>query len=177
MDGEDQQLGRPARGDNADRDGDLDSDLLRPSGAILAAQISLSNAIEQQALFGLGHDSTTYDLLVRLHLAPEHRLRAVDLCHQLLLSPSHVSRMLDRAERDGLVRRQPDPDDRRANQVFLTAEGERAVRHLAPRLHAVLDAAIFQTLDATEVDTLVDLLARIEAAARRVSLDGGNRQP
>lgn len=158
-------------GGNADRDGDLDSELLRPSGAMLAAQISLSNAIEQHALEGLEHDPTTFDLLVRLHLAPEHRLRAVDLCHQLLLSPSHVSRMLDRAEREGLVRREPDPDDRRANQVYLTADGEQAVRRLAPRLHAVLDAAIFQTLDPTEVDTLVDLLERIEAAARRVGGD------
>ncbi|MEL7210142.1 MAG: hypothetical protein AAGK32_18255, partial [Actinomycetota bacterium] len=84
-------------------EGTLDAALLRPSGALLATQIALSEAIRAGAVEGTGHDATTLDLLVRLDLAPDQRLRAVDLCRQLRLSPSHISRMLDRAEDAELV--------------------------------------------------------------------------
>jgi DNA-binding MarR family transcriptional regulator len=146
---------------------ELDPELLRPSGALLAAQIALSSAIDEYAVRPIGHDPTTSDLLVRLHLAPDNALRAVELCAQLLKSPSHISRRIDRAEAAGLVRRDPDPDDRRARLVVLTDAGRDVVARLAPRLVDVLDHAIFETLDASEIDTLVGLLARIEAGARR----------
>lgn len=144
----------------------LDGDLLRPSGALLGAQIALAAAIDRCAVEGIGHDPTIIDLLVRIQLAPDNRLRAVDLCNQLLLSPSHVSRVLDRAEDVGLVTREPDPGDRRASQIIITPEGRNIVDRFAPRLHAVLDHTIYQTLDSAEIDTLIGLLDRVEAAAR-----------
>ena len=133
---------------------------------MLAANISVSNAIERCAVAGLGHDRTILDLLVRLHLAPDNRLRAVDLCHQLMLSPSHISRMLDRAEADNLVKRAPHPNDRRANYVHLTEPGSKVIARLAPRMHSVLDAVIHQTLTPDEIDSLVDMLGRIDVAGR-----------
>ena len=145
---------------------DLAPEMLRPSGALLAAQIALGAAIEDRVMAGIDQDPTTADLLVRLHLAPGTSLRAVDLCSQLLKSPSHISRLVDRAEESGLVRREPDPDDRRAKLVVLTGEGRDVVAALAPRLLAVLDQAIFQTFDADEIDLFVSLLERVEAAAR-----------
>jgi len=42
------------------------------------------------------------------------------------LEPSTMTGLLDRMARDGLVQRRADPDDRRAQQVFLTDEGHRA---------------------------------------------------
>ena len=112
------------------------------------------------------HDPTTLDLLVRVDLAPEGRLRAADLSRQLMLSPSYVSRRLDRVEELGLARREPDPSDRRAQYVSLTQSGRRAVDDFAPRLEAVIDSIISQTLTSSETETLVALLARVESAAR-----------
>lgn len=143
----------------------MDSTTLRPSGALLAANIALGAAIERDAVDATDYDPTTLDLLVRIELEPSGRLRAVELVRQLSLSPSHVSRRLDRAERDGLVRREPDPDDRRASQVVLTAKGKRVADDFAPRLEAVIRRVIFDTLDPREIDTLVDLLDRITTAA------------
>ena len=145
--------------------GSLDTNLLRPSGALLAAQIALGGAIEREAVAGGPHDSTTLDLLIRLSLAPGHRLRAVELCGRLQLSPSHVSRMLDRAEASGLVAREPDVDDRRAKSVRITAAGLAAVSDFAPRLHAVLTDVIHDTLVPAEIETLIASLERIAAAA------------
>ncbi|MDX2380356.1 MAG: MarR family transcriptional regulator [Acidimicrobiia bacterium] len=145
---------------------DLDPEMLRPSGALLAAQIALGTAIDNGVIAASGTDATTADLLVRLHLAADHSLRAVELCRQLLKSPSHISRRIDRAEEEGFVRREPDPDDRRARLVVLTDAGREVVSRLAPLLTRVLRHSIFDTLDADEIDTLVDLLQRIEAGAR-----------
>ena len=138
---------------------------LRTSGAILAAHIALARLIDSEAVAPLGLDSTLVDLLVRLDQAPSHRLRAVQLSRQLLLSPSHISRMIDRAETSGLVERCPDPNDRRASQIVLTPAGRNVVYQFAPLLEAIIDRVIGQTLSAQEADTLVDLLGRIEATA------------
>jgi DNA-binding MarR family transcriptional regulator len=143
----------------------LEPELLRPSGALLATQIALSAAIDREAVAGTDHDPTTLDLLVRLELEPDHRLRAVELSRQLQLSPSHISRMLDRAESAGLVSRQPDPGDRRAKVVAITAAGRGVVDEFAPRLHQVLARAIHQALTPDEIDMLVGYLERIETAA------------
>jgi len=148
---------------------ELDVDRLRPSGALLATQLALSAAIERCAVEGTGHDATTMDLLVRLQLAPGHELRAVDLCDQLLKSPSHISRLLDRAEAAGLVSRQPDPADRRASLVRLGDDGREVVSRFGPRLQSVLDQSIHDVLDDGDIEVLVDLLERIEVAARSCS--------
>ena len=114
----------------------LDTDALAqhlaPSGALLAAQIALGAAIDRCAVSAMGHDATSIDLLVRLTLAPDPRLRAVELSEQMALSPSHISRMLDRSERAGLVQREPDPSDRRASQVTMTDAGQDVAARFAP---------------------------------------------
>ncbi|MEM9563160.1 MAG: MarR family transcriptional regulator [Actinomycetota bacterium] len=149
----------------SDHPTELDPSVLRPSGALLATQIALGAAIERHAVAPSEHDATTLDLLVRLDIGPEDGLRAAELCRQLKLSPSHISRMVDRAEAAGLVERRPDPVDRRAKVVVLTAAGRREVGRFAPRLHAVLDRVIHRVLSTEEIDRLVGYLERIEAAA------------
>ena len=143
----------------------LSDTTLRASGAMLSAQTALSRVIQTDAVDPTGHDATTLDLLVRLDQAPGRRLRAVELSRQLLMSPSHISRSIDRAEALGLVERGADPDDRRASQVSLTVEGHEVLVRFGPRLSDVLDRVIVQTLSASEIDVLVELLGRIEAAA------------
>ena len=139
---------------------------LRPSGALLAVQTALSKAIERDAVDPSGYDATTLDLLVRLKLAPDNQLRAVELCQQLLLSPSHISRRIDRAQHAGLVARHLDPNDRRARLVALSAAGSQVIDRFMPQLESVLQQIIFDTLTEPEIETLVELLNRIELAAR-----------
>lgn len=145
----------------------LSVETLRASGALLAAQTALSRLIDTEAVEPTDQDPTTIDLLVRLDQAPGHRLRAIELSRQLLMSPSHISRTIDRAEASGFVERGPDPDDRRASQVILTDDGREMLERFAPRLRAIIDRVIGQTLSADEVDTLVVLLDRINDAALR----------
>lgn len=144
---------------------------LRESGALLATQTALGRLIDVEAVDPTGHDATILDLMVRLDQASGSRLRAVELSRQLHMSPSHISRTIDRAESAGLVRRERDPDDRRASLVVLTADGREALGEFAPRLQSIIDRVIGDTLTEREADTLVELLERIERAALG-ALDG-----
>ncbi len=139
---------------------------LAPSAAILGAYIALSAALGDDRVVGTDHDRRTIDLLLRLELSPAKSMRAVDLCEQLMVSASHTSRLIDRVENIGLVERTPDPDDRRANQIVITAEGREVIDRIAPHMAAVLDRVIHETLELTEIDILIELLGRIEHAAR-----------
>lgn len=143
----------------------LSPDTLGTSGALLSAQIALSRVITCDAVAVTGQDPTIIDLLVRLDQAPDNRLRAVELSRKLLMSPSHISRMIDRAEGAGLVERRADPDDRRATQVALTDHGREVVSEFAPHLEAVIERVVHQTLSRAEAGTLMELLGRIEQAA------------
>jgi DNA-binding MarR family transcriptional regulator len=146
--------------------GRLDATLLRTTGALLATQTAVSKLIDTEAVEPTGQDPTTIDLLVRLDLSPGHRLRAVQLSRELLLSPSHVSRMIDRAEASGLVERCDDPTDRRASQVAMTEAGRAVLEDFAPRLEELIDRIITVPLSPEESNVLVGLLQRIEAATR-----------
>lgn len=146
---------------------------LRPQGHLLAAETAMRGVIDELAVSQSEFDPTTLDLLTRLRLAPGHALRGVDLCGQLLKSPSHVSRLIDRAESRGLVHRQPDPGDRRAQLITLTGAGETAIDAVLPDVIEVLNKTWFAALSAQEVDTLVDLLSRVTVSARDL-LAGGD---
>lgn len=141
---------------------------LRPTGALIAAETAMRGAIDHVAVTQVDQDPTTLDLLMRLSLAPDQELRGVDLCRQLLKSPSHVSRIIDRAERDGLVLRRPDPSDRRAQQITLTESGQAAVNAFLPHLVEVLNQTIQKALTDDEIETLVGLLARIVESAEEL---------
>ena len=148
-----------------------DTDRLRPTAALVEAHIALDEAIQRRATGPLGLDNYTSDLLVRLMRAPERQLRGVNVSRQLLISASRTTRLIDRAEAAGLVERCPDPDDRRAQLIRLTPEGERAARDYAPLLLDVLDRVVFQSMDATERETLIELLGRLRDSARAVAAD------
>ena len=62
----------------------------------------------------------SYDVLVQLVEAPERRLRMSELAERVLLSRSGLTRLVDRLEREGLVRREACEDDARGLFTVLT---------------------------------------------------------
>jgi DNA-binding MarR family transcriptional regulator len=147
-------------------EGRTTDEMLRPSAWLMRAASDTGHALATQAAEDTGLDAMTLDLLLRLRVAPEGKLRGVDLCDQLHKSPSHVSRVVDRSEAAGLVQRSPDPHDRRAHLITATDEGESAVDEYLPHLEAVLQRVIFEVLTADEIATLINLLTRVSIAAR-----------
>ncbi len=67
---------------------------------------------------------------------------------------------IDRLELAGLVRREPDPQDRRGAFVSLTRKGERLFDAVAPT-HLANEAKLVSGLSGTEGETLAALLRKL----------------
>jgi DNA-binding MarR family transcriptional regulator len=81
--------------------------------------------------------------------------------------------LIDTLERDGFVKREPDPDDRRMMSVRLTARGERFMQEFLPG-HFKAIASIMGTLTEAERKALVTLLVKVQQQAAAL---GATRQP
>jgi DNA-binding MarR family transcriptional regulator len=105
---------------------------LDPSPIGVIGRLSrISREIEAQletvyARYGL--DGGLYDALATLRRSGEpFRLRSSEFSETLMLTASGATKRLDRLERAGLIKREPDPTDRRAVHIGLTAKGRRLV--------------------------------------------------
>ena len=76
---------------------------------------------ELEAAHGLSLSS--YEVLLFLADSPEGRVRMSELADSVLLSRSGLTRLVDRLERDGLVRRESCPSDLRGFNAVITDEG------------------------------------------------------
>lgn len=79
--------------------------------------------------------------LSRLSAGP---LRAGELAHLCLLTPPAMTELVEGLVREGLVRRDEDPSDRRAVRVSLTASGRREVDRYQTAFAEALGDAIAQ---------------------------------
>lgn len=76
------------------------------------------------------------------------------------LEPSTMTGVIDRMERDGLVRREDDPEDRRAQNIRLTDEGERVRKAVVSAVDAALREALTGIGDGA-IDVMKDVLKRV----------------
>jgi DNA-binding MarR family transcriptional regulator len=72
-----------------------------------------------------------YDVLAALRAA-DGSLRQVELAERVVLSNSGLSRLIDRIEKGGLVRRTSCPTDRRSFYIELTGEGAEMFERMWP---------------------------------------------
>ena len=81
--------------------------------------------------------------------------------------------LIDTLERDGLVKREPDPNDRRMMSVVLTTKGEKFLQNFLPG-HFKLISSLMATLTEAERKALVSLLVKVQQHATnlRAELSG-----
>jgi len=73
-----------------------------------------------------------FELLLRLVRSPAERQRLTSLARELTVTTGGITRLVDRAEASGLVRREPCPDDARGSYAVITEEGKRRLRIALP---------------------------------------------
>ena len=117
----------------------IDDDALGAWRAFLTAHAHVTRAISRDLTDARLPDLTWYDLLWALYRQPERRLRVNELAREVVLSPTAMSRFVDRVEAAGYVRREPDPADRRALQVAITDEGIALLRRMWPIYRAGIE--------------------------------------
>lgn len=104
----------------------------------------------------------SYDVLVQLAEAPEHRLRMSDLAEAVLLSRSGLSRLVDRLQKDGLVQREPDPLDARGLYTVLTEKGRSTLRDAAHVHLGGVSRMVLDRLSEDELRQLAGLMAKLD---------------
>lgn len=100
--------------------------------AFLRAHAGALRELERELVSETGTPLGWYDVLLQLAEAPGRRLRMAELADKVLLSRSGLTRVIDRLQTEGLVRREPSPDDARGTFTVLTAEGMARLRAAAP---------------------------------------------
>jgi DNA-binding MarR family transcriptional regulator len=97
---------------------------------------------------------------ILLPLWEEDDLRMGELGRRARLAKQTMTTMVRLMERDGLVVRAPDPDDRRAQRVRLTGRG-RELRQVARNFLAALDRRVSQRLSEREIATFESCLQEV----------------
>jgi DNA-binding MarR family transcriptional regulator len=133
------------------------------SRATLLVTTALRRELRQA---GVDHVRPAY-LGVLLTLWREDGLKVVELGRRAGLEPSTMTGLLDRMERDGLLARAADPEDRRAHRIHLTEKGHEAMQPVSD----VMDRALGKILDGIGQEDLTGLkqtLRRILANANKL---------
>jgi DNA-binding MarR family transcriptional regulator len=137
--------------------------------ALLEAHAAVTDLLERELERERGLPLSQFEVLLKLAEAPEGRMRMLELAQSVLLSKSGLSRLVDRMERAELVRRERCPSDRRGAYAVLTDEGRAVLRRATPVHLRGIEEHFARHLADDEVRVLVDVLAKVTAAAR----DGG----
>lgn len=121
----------------------------------------LWDELEAQVRRDHGLTIARYDVLAQLDMSGG-QLRLSDLASAIVLSPSGLSKLLDRMEASGLIQREPDPDDARASLATLTPEGRALVERARRSHHALLEQTFGAALDDRDIAELARIMGRID---------------
>lgn len=141
----------------------LDMDTYQVTARI--SRIGLHIARHQEEVFGrLGLNRGEVGVLSALRIAgPPHRLSPTQLFKGLMLSSAGITSRLDGLESRGLVKRSPDPNDRRALLIELTDAGRKLLEE-AVAANTKSERTLLGDLSAKELATLSKLLRKMLGA-------------
>ena len=155
----------------------LDHPLLTTGGLFVEANAGITGLVDRRLEAESGLSMQWFEVLIRLARSPGKRLRMTDLAAQTILTPSGLTRAVDRLVDAGLVEREACPTDRRSTYAVLTAEGERRVLKALPVHVSHLEEVFDGTFTASELETLAELLRKLRDAvnpcAAEASKPGG----
>ncbi|MFY1688981.1 MarR family winged helix-turn-helix transcriptional regulator [Plantactinospora sp. WMMB782] len=111
-----------------------------------------------------GLSTVEFEVLMRLARSPEHQLRMTDLAAQTSLSTSGVTRVVDRMERDGLLRRRACPSDRRSAYAVVTESGMARLAETLPGHVQLIQDWFIGQLEPAQLASLLDSLRIVRDA-------------
>jgi DNA-binding MarR family transcriptional regulator len=112
----------------------LGSEELGAWRGMLRVHASMTKALDAELLREHGLPLSSYEVLLFLADAPDGRLRMSELADGVLLSRSGLTRLVDRMEGEGLLRRERCADDARGYNALITAKGRKLFQQ-ARRTH------------------------------------------
>ena len=135
---------------------------LRMMIATLVRRFSLSERADVSCCGVTVAQAATLEALAR------EPMRLGPLARRLGISPSTLTRNLERLEKDGLVAREPDPQDARASRVRRTSAGERAARRVADQ-ERTFAAEVLERLGTERSAEVTRVLGELLTAVREAT--------
>ena len=133
--------------------------------------LTCTQLIERRVRSGLREEFGTtlprFDLMAQLERHPEG-LKMNELSRLLMVTGGNVTTIVDQLEKEGLVERLDEPDDRRAFRIRRTRTGEKTFAEWA-RAHEQWVVELLSGLSRREHDELLKLLAKLKVHAVEVS--------
>ncbi|MFC5959835.1 MarR family winged helix-turn-helix transcriptional regulator [Streptomyces pratens] len=139
---------------------DLDTAAMEVFGRVHRLSRAMGDRMDKAyAKYGISRGE--FDVLATLRRSGEpHTLSPRQLSVTLMLTTGGMTGRLDKLERAGLLRRSPDPHDRRGLQVTLTEQGLRLADE-AVGTGLALQTEALSALDRERVEQLADLLREL----------------
>lgn len=134
--------------------------------ALLRTHARLWDQLEAQMRRDHGLTIARYDVLAQLDEAGG-RLRLSELASSIVLSPSGLSKLLDRMHASGLIRREPDPNDARSTFAAITRQGRTLITKARRSHHQLLQERFGDALDDADAADLTRIMGRIAASLAR----------
>lgn len=102
-----------------------------------------------------------YDVLLELNREVSAGLRQYEIGAQVLLSKHNLSRLIDRLEKQHLVRRDACEEDGRGNRIYITEEGKKMLKRVWPVYGQSIQKEFGERLSQKEYSELSRLLEKI----------------
>jgi DNA-binding MarR family transcriptional regulator len=135
---------------------------------LLEAHRGLIDRLEAELQEAKGLALSWYDVLVNLSEA-DRRIRMTELAERVVLSPSGLSRLVDRMAQAGLVTRERCETDRRGTWVVLTDRGREVLTDAAPLHLAGVQEHFGAVLTDDEAEVMARALSKVSNAVARRS--------
>ncbi|MFD0022183.1 MarR family winged helix-turn-helix transcriptional regulator [Streptomyces sp. NPDC058382] len=126
--------------------------------AYLHATTLLEDHLDRQLQRDAGMPHIYYGLLVQLSQAPRRQKRMTELAKDAKITRSRLSHAVARLEKNGWVRREDCPSDKRGQNAVLTEEGHEMLRRSAPGHVSAVRQAMFDRLTPEQVRSLGEIM-------------------
>jgi DNA-binding MarR family transcriptional regulator len=136
----------------------------RALGALIGAAEAVIREVSAELVEEHGLTLNEYEVLLLLSRADDHRMKRVDVATEVRLTPSGVTRMLDRLEKMDLVEKGKCESDARITYAVLTDAGMTKLRKYSRDHYEAVQRVFGGRLDEAELDSLLELLRRFTDA-------------
>lgn len=125
--------------------------------SLLRLHASVTRDLDQALQAEHGLSLGEYGVLITLVGIPGHSLRLGDLAARRLVSPSGITRLVDRLARAGLIERLRDPADGRGAHAALTETGLKKLREAQVTHHRVVRERLLARLGERDLQRFLDI--------------------
>ncbi|MFF3730355.1 MarR family winged helix-turn-helix transcriptional regulator [Streptomyces sp. NPDC002476] len=139
--------------------------------AYLHATTLLEDHLDRQLQRDAGMPHIYYGLLVQLSQAPRRRKRMTQLAMDAKITRSRLSHAVARLEKNGWVRREDCPSDKRGQNAVLTDQGYEMLARSAPGHVSAVRQAMFDRLTPEQVRSLGEIMQVIAAGLQPEDTD------